>query len=120
MFNRLSNCKNRFQGDYKKVLCVCSAGLLRSPTAALVLSQEPFNYNTRACGITQEFALIPIDIVLLDWADEVVVMDSNMADIIKSKTDKPIINLNIEDIYEYRNPILIDLIKNKYTERSNV
>ena len=43
--NRLANTQNKYQGKYKKVLCVCSAGLLRSPTAALVLSQEPFNFN---------------------------------------------------------------------------
>lgn len=119
MFNRLANCKNRFQGTYKKVLCVCSAGLLRSPTAALILSQEPFNYNTRACGITEEFALIPIDDVLIDWADELVVMDSTMETALSKKTSKPIINLNIEDKYEYRNTILMDLIKTQYIEKAS-
>ena len=72
LMNRLANSSNRWQGKYKRVLCICSAGLLRSPTAAFVLSQEPYNYNTRAAGLTKEFALIPVDEVLLNWAQEVV------------------------------------------------
>ena len=50
LMNRLGNSKNPYQGDFKKVLCVCSAGLLRSPTAAWVLSNAPFNFNTREIG----------------------------------------------------------------------
>ena len=48
-YNRLGNSRNIYQGKDKRVLCVCSAGLLRSPTAANVLHKE-FGYNTRACG----------------------------------------------------------------------
>ena len=59
--NRIGNASNRHQGSYKKVLCVCSGGLLRSPTAAVVLAHEPFNYNTRSCDITAEYALTKID-----------------------------------------------------------
>ncbi len=35
--NRWGNIDNPYQGSAKKVLCVCSAGMLRSPTAANVL-----------------------------------------------------------------------------------
>ena len=59
--NRLGNVNNGFQGKFRRALCVCSAGLLRSPTLAEILSQAPYNFNTRAVGITKEFALIPID-----------------------------------------------------------
>lgn len=75
LMDRLHHAANPCQGEYKKVLCVCSAGLLRSPTAAWVLSNPPFNYNTRSCGCVEEFALIKLDEVLLRWADEVVCMD---------------------------------------------
>lgn len=34
--------RNSYQGDYRKVLCVCAGGRLRSPTAAVVLSQAPY------------------------------------------------------------------------------
>lgn len=113
-FNRLGNTKNKFQGGYKKVLCVCSAGLLRSPTAALVLSQEPFNFNTRACGAVSDFALICLDEILLEWADEVVCMEKEMAEGIREHTKKPVICLEIEDSYAYRDPELMKLIREKY------
>ena len=118
--NRLANCTNGFQGKIKKVLCVCSAGLLRSPTAAWILGQEPYNFNTRAVGYSREFALIGLDEVHLTWADEIVVMDAMMEQHIKllflteNISVKPIINLDIDDSYAYRDPELIALIKEGY------
>lgn len=112
--NRLANCKNEFQGKYKRVLTVCSAGLLRSPTTAFVLSQEPYNYNTRAAGLNNEYALIQVDKVLLEWADEIVCMEKHQAHELRSRTDKPVICLEVPDSFEYRNPELIALIKEKY------
>lgn len=118
--NRLGNAGNRFQGSTKKVLCVCSAGLLRSPTAAVVLSAPPFNYNTRAVGVDKEFALIPVDEVLLEWADEVVCMErSHATELIDLGYSKPMIILDIKDDFEYRNPKLMREIRSKYQEQIN-
>jgi len=114
MNNRLYNCKNPYQGKYKKVLCVCSAGLLRSPTTAEVLSREPYNFNTRACGFDVGHALIPLDEVLLAWADEVVVMDEYQEEMLKKRTTTPIINLKIGDNFEFRDAELIQKIKDNY------
>lgn len=69
--NQLGNVGNRFQGKAKKVLAVCSAGLLRSPTLANVLNIK-YGFNTRAVGADKEFALIPITQALIWWADEIV------------------------------------------------
>lgn len=113
--NRLGNCKNPNQGDYKKVLCICSAGLLRSPTAALVLSMPPFNFNTRCVGLVPEFALIHLDKVLLEWADEFVVMEEKMANAILTITHKPVVCLYIEDNYRYRDPELMKRIAENYS-----
>jgi predicted protein tyrosine phosphatase len=113
-FNRLSNVQNPYQGAYKRVLCVCSAGLLRSPTAAVVLSQPPYNFNTRAAGLSREYALIAVDEFLLHWADEIVCMTSEQEIELKSKTNKPIKCLNIEDNFAYRSPDLEKQIKEKY------
>lgn len=113
--NRLHNIKNQFQGPYKKVLCVCSAGLLRSPTAAVVLSQEPFNFNTRAAGIG-DYALVKVDDVLLEWADEIVCMDMDQVEQLVKMTDKVITCLEIPDKYDYRQPELVALIKERYLE----
>ena len=73
-FNQIHNVKNEHQGDRKKVLCVCSAGLLRSPTVAHLLNQK-YGYNTRACGTDISYALIPISEALIYWADEIVCVD---------------------------------------------
>ena len=125
--NRISNAGNRFQGHYKRVLCVCSAGLLRSPTAALVLSQDPFNFNTRAVGISREYALIPLESVHLHWADEIVTMEDRHTEIVHELMNTSgmfdgmpkLIQLDIPDNFSYRDPALIEHIKNNYTEKAN-
>ena len=116
--NRLANVNNLYQHihKHKRVLCVCSAGLLRSPTAALVLSMEPFNFNTRAAGVVPEFALVPVDEVLLAWADEIVCMEEHHKNAIEALTEKTIICLDIEDSFPYRDPELIQLIAERYQQ----
>lgn len=117
MKNRLYNAHNPGQGNYKRVLCVCSAGLLRSPTAALVLSQPPFNFNTRAVGIEESYALVPIDEVLVEWADEIVCMTHQHRDMLLSRFPNAaakIIVLNIPDSYEYRDPDLMRMVAEQY------
>ena len=123
--NRLHNCTNPYQDNYKKVLCVCSAGLLRSPTAAFVLSQAPFNFNTRAAGAVKDYALFPVDVVHLTWADEIVCMEQDHADVIKGLlpsvfkgSEKKVYVLDIEDSFKYRDPELINQIKEKYCEQT--
>lgn len=120
--NRLGNCTNPFQGPTKRVLTVCSAGLLRSPTAANVLYEE-YGFNTRACGASNEYALIPIDAVLIEWAEEIVFVErpvyddvwSNFKDILKRKR---LLVLCIPDKFEYGDPELKALIKKQYDDSS--
>lgn len=116
---RIGNCSNRHQGGFKKVLTVCSAGMLRSPTIAWVLGQDPYGYNCRPAGYVQEYALVKVDDVLLTWADEVVCADLEHVYYVKDRLkdlglDKPLVNLNLPDIYEYRDPELVKLIKERY------
>ena len=61
---------NPYQGSKHRMLWVCSAGLLRSPTGAFVAAQR--GYNTRACGSSQAYALINLSGNLIDWADTIV------------------------------------------------
>lgn len=112
--NRKYNAINPYQGKYKRVLCVCSAGLLRSPTLAWLLSNEPYNYNTRAVGIDAGHALILVDDVLLEWADEIICMDEYQQKVIKEKTTKPVINLEIGDNFEYRDKGLVKIMQMHY------
>ena len=119
--NRLHNCSNPYQGKAKKVLCVCSAGLLRSPTTAKVLG-EKYGFNTRAVGLDTGHALIPIDEVLLSWADEVVCMDNRQQDRIFDlfETHKiastPVTVLNIPDNFAYMDDVLVTLIETNYED----
>lgn len=114
---RIAAAANRYQGLYKRVLCVCSAGMLRSPTAALVLSQDPFNFNTRAAGVSG-YALVQVDPVLIEWADEIVAMEPWHRDelVDRFKPQAPIHVLNILDQYEYRNSQLREMIAQRYQE----
>ncbi len=113
--NRMANADNIFQGERKRVLCVCSAGLLRSPTAARVLADK-FDYNTRAAGLNADFALIPVDRVLLHWADEIVCMNEEQQYTITSslEDEKLVVNLNIPDDFAYMDPVLMRLIEENY------
>lgn len=108
--NRMHNLTNPYQGERKKVLCLCSAGLLRSPTAAWLLGQQPYDYNTRAAG-TESFALIRADRVLCEWADEIIAMTPRH--VIHEYAHKTVV-LNVPDIHGYRAPELIEAIREQY------
>lgn len=113
--NRLYTAKNPHQGGFKRVLCICSAGLLRSPTAALVLSRAPFDYNTRAAGIEDSYALVKADEALNHWADEVVCMTPQHAEMYERKHGRlPECVLDIPDNYAYRDNHLIQMIGDRY------
>jgi len=112
---------NRYQNfeDHKRVVTVCSGGCLRSPTAAVVLAGDPWNYNTRSAGLTEAFAIVLFDDILFHWADEIVVMEQHMKNEIRLRwpnSDKPIIVLNIRDNYSYRDTELMRLIRERYTQ----
>jgi predicted protein tyrosine phosphatase len=119
---RIGNASNKYQGKYKRVLAVCSGGLLRSPTIAHTLASDPYNYNTRSVGIDPNYALNLIDQVLLEWADEIVCADTEHEVTVSMKlidigiTRKPVVNLKLPDIYPYRDRKLVHLIKKRYDQ----
>jgi predicted protein tyrosine phosphatase len=119
--SRIGNCSNRHQGEFKKVLAVCSAGMLRSPTIAWVLGASPYGYNCRAAGLEQSYALIKVDDVLLSWADEIVCADYEHVDVIEKRLKElnlstEIVNLKLPDRFPYRDSKLVKLIKERYNQ----
>ncbi len=53
------------------------------------------------------------------WADEIVVMNESQAKTILERTEnKPVVILDIEDSYPFRDPELVKLIAEKYIEAS--
>lgn len=130
--NRKGVIHNDYQNipKFKRVLTVCSAGCLRSPTAAHILSADPWNFNTRAAGISSEYAIVHADPGLVLWADEIVVMDNDHAFFINETQKfldestrgfeiynwKPVHILNVPDNYDYRNPELVKIMTDKFRE----
>ena len=110
---RSMTAQNHYQGDWPRVLCVCSAGLLRSPTVAWVLSNEPYNCNTRAAGSHKEYALVPLDQVLCNWARIVVFVNHEnyeRAKTMKLEFPDQVVILNVPDRFPYRNDELVRII----------
>lgn len=119
--NQLANVTNPFQGKTRKVLCVCSAGLLRSPTLANVLHKE-LGYNTRAVGTAKNFALIPLSEALIAWADEIVFTDTACLDYLDTETEEeiglyecPVFVLDIPDVHNYGDAELEKACLEQYT-----
>lgn len=112
--SRSRNSRNQWQGPWPRVLCVCSAGLLRSPTLAWVLSNPPYNCNTRAAGSHKEYALVPVDKVLLEWAQIVVfVSGQNRTRVAEEGFQIAGVTyvLNVPDCYSFRSPELVKAIE---------
>ena len=128
--NRLGNVNNQFQnlGKFTRILTVCSAGLLRSPTIARVLQRDYDNVNVRCAGVSNEYALVQLDEALVTWADVIICaedwhadqLDEKFGTILEAnnrgfarKKQTPLVALNIPDEYDYANPELERIIREK-------
>ena len=110
--------KNPYQGTDKKVLFVCSAGILRSATAARLYAHK---YNTRCAGTGLDYALVPLSKVLMDWADEIVFVHPVNYDRAKWNFDlepyrDQIKILEIDDCHEHMAPALVEQFKKQYED----
>lgn len=121
--NKASVIMNPYQGSYLKVLTVCSGGVLRSPTAATLLTQL-YNFNTRSCG-TEDYALVPLSKELVYWADEIITAEYYHQTMVMSVMDncyldnepRPLVRvLEVPDDYDYLNPTLVQMMKVKFDE----
>lgn len=77
IFSDLCPYDNSSQTNAKRLLFVCSVGMLRSPTAQMVASIQ--GYNARACGSNVDIALIPLSCNLINWADHIIFMNAENA-----------------------------------------
>jgi len=108
---------NEYQGKASRYLFVCSAGLLRSPTAAKVAIG--LGYNARSCGC-EEYALIQLSVNLMEWAHKIFFMnEENYAKAMDTFRPLPeyeemlldkAVCWDIEDIYNYNDSVLVDTI----------
>lgn len=119
--NQLYNVDNISQGSTKRVLTVCSAGLLRSATLQNFLIKE-YGYNVRNCGTVLSYALIPISEALVSWADEIVfVSEDNFNEVRMDLAELGMLDkcyvLDIPDIYNFNDPELVEICKEQYLNK---
>lgn len=112
--------KNQYQGEDKRVVFVCSAGILRSATGARLYAHK---YNTRCAG-TEDYALIPLTENLLGWADEVVFVHEYNFLRAAQKFDLDLFPcakfcLDIEDDYDHMEDSLVQLFIEQYEPLTN-
>jgi predicted protein tyrosine phosphatase len=117
IFETTAPYSNACQGSYHRALFVCSAGMLRSATAAFV--GNSLGMNTRACG-SESYALIPLTANLILWADTIYfVNEYNYYGALQQFMEYPTLDAeirrkavvwDIEDIYDYRDPKLVQIL----------
>ncbi len=98
--------------ENKKLLFVCSRNKWRSKTAETIFSNYQ-NIEVRSAG-TSSSAQTKISKKLIEWADEIYVMEKKHKEIIEHKFgrfDKLISILNIPDEYKYMDEELVDELK---------
>lgn len=104
----------------KKLLFICTENLQRSPTAEELIntSQEFSNFTARSAG-TSPLAKNQITKEIIDWSDTIFILnekyDKHKTILLKKfpNTKKPIIDLDIRDVYLKNDPELINKLKNK-------
>jgi predicted protein tyrosine phosphatase len=100
-----------------KVLFVCTVNRLRSATAHHIYRDDP-RFEVRSAG-TDPSAIIVMTHDLLAWADVIVVMEKVHRNRIRKKfpdiyAGKKIICLYIPDRYEFMQPELVRLLKERF------
>ncbi len=100
-------------------LFICSRNKLRSPTGEAIFS-EIRGIDAISCG-TNSDAETPISGDLIEWADLIFVMEKSHKNKVAKKfqsllKNKSLICLNIKDQYQYMEPALIQLLKQRVSQ----
>lgn len=98
-----------------KILFICNQGRNRSRTAAELFASD---FKAQSAGLYNDS---PVTGQQLVWADLIIVMeDTQRIEIAKSfpaiYLQKRILTLGIPDIYSYRQPELVQLLRAKMSE----
>jgi predicted protein tyrosine phosphatase len=102
----------------RNVLFICSQNRLRSPTAEQVFADWP-GIETQSAGLGND-ANTPVSPELLAWADTIFVMEKVHRIKLAKKFQrhlggKRIICLDIPDEYDFMDPVLVQLLRQKVT-----
>jgi predicted protein tyrosine phosphatase len=113
----LGNLNLKAQGDYKRVLFVCTGGMLRSATAAHMMAAVA-DWNTRNAG-TMDGALPTVNEYLVAWAEAIYCMEPRHADAVSAAFPWAVPKikvLGIPDRFPYRDPELVDILNDKFAK----
>lgn len=99
-----------------RVLFICSKNRLRSPTAEHVFAGWP-GIEAQSAGLNHD-AEVPVSPEALAWAQLVFVMEKTHRNKLSAKfgthlRGKRVICLDIPDDYEYMDPALVTLLRQK-------
>jgi predicted protein tyrosine phosphatase len=102
-----------------KILFVCSRNKRRSLTAETIFKGEPA-WDVRSAG-TEEGARIKVTAGQLGWADVLVVMEKRHKERLRQRfpeefNAKPCVCFFIADEYEFMDPGLIEVLREKMRE----
>jgi predicted protein tyrosine phosphatase len=107
--------KSPSQGPFKRVLFICSGGILRAPTAAHWAAEHK-NWNTRSAGTLRD-AVPTVCQTLLEWAQRIYCMEPKHAAAISERFDgafdSKIKILDVPDDFSYRQAALRRLIEER-------
>ena len=100
----------------RNILFICTQNRLRSPTAEQVFAEWP-GVETASAGLGND-AEVPVSPELLAWADMIFVMEKAHRNRLSAKfgrhlNGKRVICLDIPDDYDFMDPMLIRLLKQK-------
>jgi predicted protein tyrosine phosphatase len=100
----------------RRILFVCARNRLRSPTAEAIFASVD-GIEVSSAGTAPD-AECPISADLIEWADEIYVMESRQKKLLQSRFGKAIqgkslVSLGIPDRYTYMQPELVALLKAK-------
>lgn len=100
----------------KRILFVCSQNKLRSPTAEQIFCEVP-GFEVLSAG-TNNSAAVPLSVDLVEWADRIFVMEKAHKNKVQKKyrqhlKGKRVVSLEIPDEYEFMDPDLIRLLKER-------
>lgn len=100
----------------QKILFVCSENRIRSPTAAAVFSKDE-GVEAISAGTNPDSAT-PVSVALIEWADVILVMEERHRKLLQARFRRELGNkkvgvLGLPDIYDFMEPVLVELLKEK-------
>ncbi len=103
----------------ERILFVCTVNRMRSATAHKIYENDE-RFEVDSAG-TDRTANVVLEEWHLEWADAIVVMEKQHRNKIRERfpqlsEQKPIVCLYIEDIYDYMQPELITILKEKFED----